>query len=159
MISKTITQTGTTQTGSRELPKQVMRITQTGNKLLPEQGDTKEIKETIQKKLLKEKETFTYLGNNSFKSIFDAYLDMRKKIRKPATERAIELILKDLHKHPLEIAIKMTEQSVKNSWQGIFELKERITNGQPIKQNSGNDIERTDRKKQLDSIGTEISNL
>ena len=48
---------------------------------------------------------------------------MRKKIRKPATRKAEELILKKLHKHRYEIAVAMVEKSIENSWQGVFELR------------------------------------
>jgi len=72
----------------------------------------------------KEKENdFKYLGNPKFEVIYLDYLDMRKMIRKPATEKARKMALTLLHKHPLETAIKMLEQSVMNSWQGIFTLK------------------------------------
>lgn len=66
---------------------------------------------------------FKYLENENFKQRFTDYLDMRKKIRKPATKKAEEMALTELHKHPIDIAIKMLEQSVMNSWQGIFPLK------------------------------------
>lgn len=78
----------------------------------------------------KEKQIFKYFENEEFVASFKDYLDMRKKIRKPATKRAEELALKDLHKHPLEVAIKMLNQSIMNSWQGIFEL--RVDKNKPI---------------------------
>lgn len=65
-----------------------------------------------------------FLLNTEFNNTFIDYLDMRKKIRKPATERAQNLILKDLHKHDIDTARLMLEQSIKNSWQGVFELKQ-----------------------------------
>ncbi len=67
---------------------------------------------------------FKYLDDVSFVACFNDYLEMRKKIRKPATDRAKELALKSLHEHPLETAIKMLNNSVMNSWQGIFPLKQ-----------------------------------
>lgn len=52
---------------------------------------------------------------------------MRVKIRKPLTERAEQLIRNDLEKlsggnEP--IMIQILENSIKNSWQGVFPLKE-----------------------------------
>lgn len=82
--------------------------------------DVNESNTTIQPKTTE----FKYLGNVSFVACFNDYLEMRKKIRKPATERAEQLALKSLHEHPLETAIKMLNQSVMNSWQGIFPLKD-----------------------------------
>lgn len=69
---------------------------------------------------------YPFLLNEAFKNIFQAYLDMRVKIKKPATDKAKELVLTKLHKYPLEIAIKMLENSIVGSWQGIFEIKDQI---------------------------------
>lgn len=57
---------------------------------------------------------------------------MRKKIKKPMTDRAIELSvrkLEDLSKNAFGemdegMAIKILEQSIMNCWQGLFPLKE-----------------------------------
>ena len=52
---------------------------------------------------------------------------MRKKIKKPMTDRAVELAIKKLNElsgGDNDIAIKIIEQSVMNSWQGLFPLKE-----------------------------------
>lgn len=54
------------------------------------------------------------------------YVVMRKSIKKPLTTKALELVLKKLdnigtnefHK------IQILEQSIMNSWQGVFELKQ-----------------------------------
>jgi len=66
---------------------------------------------------------YTHLKDKVFLETIEEFLKMRKAIRKPATERAIELILKDLQKEELIVAVKMLEQSIINSWQGIFPLK------------------------------------
>ena len=66
---------------------------------------------------------FPFLKDPSFHSTWRDYLDMRKRLRKVATERAQELVLKELHKHDLKTAIAMLEQSIVNSWQGVFPLK------------------------------------
>jgi hypothetical protein len=77
---------------------------------------------------------YTHLENPVFKDGFIKYLEMRQKIRKPATEHAIELVLKELQKYPLETATKMLEQSIMNSWQGIFPLrKENKIQDDPFK--------------------------
>lgn len=64
-----------------------------------------------------------YNNDAKFKSLFKDYLDMRVKIRKPATEKAQRLVLDKLHEHALPVAVKMLEQSIENSWQGIFPVK------------------------------------
>jgi len=67
------------------------------------------------------REKYAFLKDTVFKKAFEDYLAGRKK---KATDRAKELILMDLHKHNIQIAIKMLEQSIKNGWVGVFELKE-----------------------------------
>ena len=50
---------------------------------------------------------------------------MRKKIKKPATEKAINILLSKLEKvGDEENAIKMLENSILNNWQDIYPLKE-----------------------------------
>lgn len=67
---------------------------------------------------------------------FIDYLEMRKQIRKPMTERAVELAIRKLHELAAvsfndsmdnELAAKILNQSVMNSWQGLFPLKEQKT--------------------------------
>ena len=72
-----------------------------------------------------------YLKNERFMKVFNDYLEMRKQIRKDATSRAQELVLKELHKFDIETAISMLEQSIVNSWQGVFPLKEAKSTAQP----------------------------
>ena len=64
-----------------------------------------------------------YLQDKKFAKSFEDYLEMRKKIRKPATNRAIDLVFNKLNEFPIETATKMLEQSIINSWQGIFALR------------------------------------
>ena len=55
-----------------------------------------------------------------------AFEEMRKKIKKPLTDKAKELIIKKLSKLSNgngDIAIKIMENSIENSWQGVFPLK------------------------------------
>ena len=57
---------------------------------------------------------------------FADYVAMRKQIKKPMTERAIELSMKrlnDLSGGDNDKAVKILNQSVMNCWQGLFELK------------------------------------
>jgi len=54
---------------------------------------------------------------------WDAYLEMRKSIRKPANLYAQRLIIKKLLKMGGDMNA-ILEQSIMNSWQGVFELKE-----------------------------------
>jgi hypothetical protein len=54
------------------------------------------------------------------------FKQMRVKIRKPMTDRAVELLLMDLDKlsgGDEDLKIKILNQSIQNSWQGVFALK------------------------------------
>jgi uncharacterized protein YdaU (DUF1376 family) len=61
------------------------------------------------------------------RGVWGDYLEMRRRIRKPATVRAQELVLERLEKlAPSNEQQKkaILEQSIENSWQGVFALKE-----------------------------------
>jgi hypothetical protein len=73
----------------------------------------------------KVKEAYFPNDDNLDKAFCD-YVAMRKQIKKPMTNRAIELAIKklnDLSGGDNDKAIQILEQSVMNSWQGLFELK------------------------------------
>ena len=66
---------------------------------------------------------FPFLLQEYFSKAFENYLDMRKTIKAKATDHAIDLILTKLHKQEVKTAIAMLNQSIENSWKGIFPLK------------------------------------
>lgn len=53
---------------------------------------------------------------------------MRKFIKKPMTNRGLELMIGKLQKMSTdeETQVKILEQSIMNNWQGVFELKEEV---------------------------------
>ena len=60
---------------------------------------------------------------------FTGYVEMRKQMKKPMTDRAIELAIKKLHRLAVlpfsdlmdnKHAIQILNQSVMNGWQGLF---------------------------------------
>lgn len=58
---------------------------------------------------------------------FTDYVEMRNQIKKPMTEKAIDLAMKkleELSKGDNDVAVQILDQSVLNSWQGLFPLKE-----------------------------------
>lgn len=67
---------------------------------------------------------YAYFGDPNFIKAFEDFIEMRKKSRKPPTDRAKELILITLHKEQLNIAISMLEQSVRKGWLDVFPLKQ-----------------------------------
>jgi len=61
-----------------------------------------------------------------FSDVWKSYLEMRISIRKKATKNAEKLVLnklQDMTKGNKELAIKIVEQSIENSWQGVFPLR------------------------------------
>ena len=49
--------------------------------------------------------------------------EMRKKIKKPLTDKAKELLINKLKDYPIEEQIPVIEQSVERAWAGIYDLK------------------------------------
>lgn len=63
---------------------------------------------------------------SDFEKAFDDFLLMRKNIKKPATERAIELLLVKLEKisgGDELVKIQILQQSIIGNWQDVYELK------------------------------------
>lgn len=81
----------------------------------------------IKTKNKKEKKEIIYYPNDEKLDVaFKDYLNMRKEIKKPMTKRAIELAMSRLQKlsdGDNDIAIQILEQSVMNSWIGLFDIK------------------------------------
>lgn len=80
----------------------------------------------LKEKNKKEKPVY-YPNDEILNQAFTDYVAMRKQIKKPMTEKAIDLAIKELERlseGDPDIAVKILNQSVMNSWQGLFELKE-----------------------------------
>jgi len=74
----------------------------------------------------KVKENKTYIVPEAIQSEWDAFIDMRKAIKKPMTEKAMELAIKKLNElapNDFEKQRQILNQSVFNGWQGLFPLK------------------------------------
>lgn len=66
------------------------------------------------------------------KDAWKGFIDMRKRIKAPLTDRAIELIIEKLEafkKQGVDVG-KILDQSTERSWRGIFPLKDGGSNGQ-----------------------------
>lgn len=64
---------------------------------------------------------------------WDGYMEMRRKIRKPMTDRAIKLAfitLDNLRLQGQDVAAVL-DQSTLNSWQGLFPVSERRSEVRP----------------------------
>ena len=76
-------------------------------------------------KIRKDKEV--YFPDELLNQAFLDYIAMRKKIKSPMTDRAIQLAIKNLENlsgGDNDLAIQILEQSIMNSWKGLFELKQ-----------------------------------
>ena len=77
-----------------------------------------------------------YPEDESLNEAFVDYVDMRKKIKSPMTDRAIELAKKNLMElsgGDTSKAIAIVNQSIMNSWKGLFPLKEPQSSSPPAK--------------------------
>lgn len=70
-----------------------------------------------------------FTANKLLLETISNFVEMRKEIKKPMTDKAIQLMLKKLKglSEVEEIQIKILETSIINSWQGIFPLKEQTS--------------------------------
>lgn len=133
------------QGSSQAEPNQNPSNSQTIPKLFPTIEEKKEGKKERRKEEKKEdtnvskkKEPAVYYPNDEkLNQAFADFVDMRKQIKKPMTDRAVTLAmnkLKELSNVPFsdsmdnETAIKILEQSTMNCWQGLFPLKESNSN-------------------------------
>lgn len=89
-------------------------------------------KDTITKDNIQKKGDFPHFLDEPFTKAWEAFLDMRKTKKKPATEHAQMLILKNLHKYSLNIASQMLENAIRNSWTDVYPLKETIQSATDI---------------------------
>jgi len=75
----------------------------------------------------KKEPTVYYPTDDLLNQAFTDYVEMRKKIKSPMTERAVQLAMGNLEKlsgGDNDTAIQILEQSIMNSWKGLFALKE-----------------------------------
>ena len=86
------------------------------------------------------------------------FLKMRQRIKKPMTNRALELLLKKLDKlggENTRLKVDILNQSILNSWQDIYELKRDSARGGKrqavIPQDEDEHIE--DLKKKYGAVG------
>lgn len=89
--------------------------------------EKEEDKEKDKEKDKKKKESAPYVADSDLNDAICAFIEYRKKIRKPMTERAIQLMIGKLNQLSSDIAtqIEILNQSIMNGWQGIFPLNEQ----------------------------------
>lgn len=92
-----------------------------------EEDKNKKRIEEDKKENKKDTPTVYYPLDDSLNQTFSDYVAMRKQLKKPMTERAISIAknkLQELSGGDNDIAIQIIEQSIMNSWQGLFPLKQ-----------------------------------
>ena len=114
---------------SMELAIQSTGVDQTANKKLTKLLPTKERKETITKETIQKKEYVLpdWLNRESW----NAFIEMRRRIKKPLTDYGCQVAIKKLQK--LKDAGQdpnaILDNSIMNSWQGIWPEKGDGDNG------------------------------
>ncbi|MEG2193139.1 MAG: DUF4373 domain-containing protein, partial [Oscillospiraceae bacterium] len=111
-----------------------------GNSINVVDNSQSKVKESKVKESKVKKEESVYFPNDEkLNQTFLDYIKMRKEIKKPMTERAVELAIVKLNKLATsppgetidnDIAIQILEQSILGGWQGLFALKEQNNKSQ-----------------------------
>ena len=65
-----------------------------------------------------------YFDNEEVNTLFNEFLQLRKKIKAVNSDRAINTLVNKLNKFDDDVKYKMIEQSIVNSWKDVYELKE-----------------------------------
>jgi hypothetical protein len=85
------------------------------------------LEEDLGKRKSKKPQVVYYPTDDLLNQAFTDYVKMRKELKKPMTERAVQLAmtkLETLSAGDNDKAIKILEQSIERSWAGLFELKD-----------------------------------
>jgi hypothetical protein len=84
------------------------------------------LEEDLGKRKSKKPQAVYYPTDDLLNQAFTDFVKMRKELKKPMTERAVQLAmtkLEHLSGGDNDTAIKILEQSIERSWAGLFELK------------------------------------
>ena len=85
----------------------------------------KDIYKYISKKKENENIEKKYFESLKVNTIFNEFLELRKKLKAVNTDRAINMLINKLNEYDEETQYEMIEQSIINSWKGVFELKNK----------------------------------
>ena len=104
----------------------------------PEIEIEKEIEIETKKEIKTKKTDKRFFDSEELNKTFLEYIAMRKKIKAPMTDRAIDLAVTKLKKIAVlpfsedfneQVAIEILNNSIMNSWKGLFPLKDKNNNG------------------------------
>ena len=84
-------------------------------------------------------ESESYTGDPRLDAAFEEYIRFRKQIKKPMTDRAIQLAVGKLQKmsDDVEEQIAIIDQSIMNGWSGLFPLNRDKDNKKTAKKSTG----------------------
>lgn len=83
------------------------------------------VKESKVKIIKENKESFDFsLFSEIEICVLKNWIEFRKEIKKPVKQSALNLYRSDIDKNGIEYFKQQTENSIKNGWQGLFELKD-----------------------------------
>lgn len=85
----------------------------------------KEIDIDRDKELKKDKNKKIYFENIDLNNLFLEFLEVRKKLKAVNSERAINTLIKQLNNYDDNTKYQMIENSIVNSWKGVYELKQQ----------------------------------
>jgi predicted phage replisome organizer len=94
--------------------------------------EKEEEKEKDKKKSNKKPSTAPYVADDALNSAINDFIEFRKKIKKPMTDKAIQLMINKLQKLSpnVGIQIEIINQSILNGWQSIYPLNNNSTKQQ-----------------------------
>lgn len=97
-----------------------------------EKEEEKEKEKNIEKDNKKKSVSAPYVADDALNAAIKDFIDFRKKIKKPMTEKAIQLMINKLNKLSSHVGeqIEIINQSILNGWQTIYPLKKDNTKPQ-----------------------------
>lgn len=94
----------------------------------------KEIKEENKKKIAKD--PIIYFQNETLNTLFNEFLELRKKLKAVNSDRAIKMLINELNKYEDSTKKQMLENSILNSWKSVYppkDIKETpVKNAAPV---------------------------
>ena len=77
-----------------------------------------------------------YFDNENLNSIFEEFIEVRKKLKAVNSDRAIKTLINKLNKYDDDTKYQMIENSIVNSWKDVYELKQpkQTFTKQPVRQ-------------------------
>jgi hypothetical protein len=89
-----------------------------------------------------------YTSNDELRQALKDFLEMRKKLKKPITDRAFNMLLSELNKLAAtdDLKVKLLDQSILHNWQTVYPLKVDKQDKPTAKPNKFHNIIEHDRK-------------